>query len=110
MHRFTVRRRFKSLAPTKKKVLPFGKTFFLVVLASLKLNIPVTRPAPSTLPRVPVPVRRRVGQWDRDEIVRLYESGLSSRAVAQRVGIAKSSVLRILKEAGVEMRPRGVRY
>lgn len=91
----------------------------MVVLNHLNPNTACTGPAPSDrsffgssdpVETVPVQTRRRTKVKDRSEIVRLYESGLSSRAVAERVRIAKSSVLRILKEAGVEMRAPGVRY
>ncbi|WP_181435149.1 helix-turn-helix domain-containing protein [Curtobacterium sp. MCBD17_019] len=42
-----------------------------------------------------------------DEIVALYESGLSTRAVAERVGLGKTTVLRALGLAGITIRPRG---
>lgn len=43
-------------------------------------------------------------------MVQLYGSGMSSREVAEEVGVAKSTVLRVLQAAGVEVRPQGVRY
>ncbi|WP_425284605.1 helix-turn-helix domain-containing protein [Gordonia westfalica] len=46
----------------------------------------------------------------RGDVVRLYESGLTSREVAKETGVGKTTVLTILKQEGVEMRPRGVHY
>jgi hypothetical protein len=42
--------------------------------------------------------------------VALYERGESSREVAEGCGVAKSTVLKILRDEGVEVRPWGVRY
>ncbi len=42
--------------------------------------------------------------------VELYELGLSTRQVAEQVGIAKTTVLRVLKARGVMVRPQGVVY
>ncbi|PZE75331.1 helix-turn-helix domain-containing protein [Curtobacterium sp. MCBD17_019] len=53
------------------------------------------------------PTRSRVTRKQQDEIVALYESGLSTRAVAERVGVAKTTVLRVLGISGVASRPRG---
>jgi transposase-like protein len=44
------------------------------------------------------------------QTVELYERGLSARAVAAEVGIARTTVLRILKSRGVNVRPAGVVY
>lgn len=49
-------------------------------------------------------MKRRVRRSERREIVRLYESGLASLAVAERMSISKSCVLGILKAEGVNMR------
>lgn len=40
-------------------------------------------------------------------IVELYVEGLSSRLVAVELGVAKSTVLRVLKAAGVPSPPTG---
>lgn len=45
---------------------------------------------------------------DIERIVRLYKSGLSATAVAQQLGISKTTTLRYLKESGVQVR-RGKR-
>lgn len=45
----------------------------------------------------------------RREVVVLYTSGLSALDVAERAGLGKSTVLRILKDEGAQVRPRGVR-
>lgn len=47
---------------------------------------------------------------DRTRIVELYRTGMSSREVAAEVRLARSTVLRVLKEADVDVRPQGVRY
>jgi hypothetical protein len=43
-------------------------------------------------------------------IGRLYESGLSAVAVAEECSVSKSTVLRVLRREGVEVRAWGVRY
>jgi len=43
-------------------------------------------------------------------MVELYEGGMDSQAVADELGVAKSTVLRTLKVRGVEVRPWGVKY
>ena len=47
---------------------------------------------------------------DKAKIVELYESGLSAIEVAETVGVAKSTVLRVLDGEGVKMRPHSQRY
>ena len=42
--------------------------------------------------------------------MRLYQGGMASRAVAEEVGIGRTTVLNILKREGVELRPHGARY
>lgn len=54
--------------------------------------------------------RTRVTDQLRAEAVARYRQGGTSRAVAAELGIAKSTVLSILQQAGVAVRPRGVRY
>jgi DNA invertase Pin-like site-specific DNA recombinase len=79
----------------------------LVALANLNTNTPVKRGAPSDRSTQNRALRRRVLHRDRNEIVRLYQSGLSTRAVAREVGVSKTTVLSVLTGAGVKMRPRG---
>ena len=45
----------------------------------------------------------------RGEVVELYASSLSALAVADQFGIGKSTVLKILKQQGSPVRPRGRR-
>lgn len=47
---------------------------------------------------------------DKAKIVDLYESGFSAIEVAETVGVAKSTVLRVLDGEGVKKRPHGQRY
>lgn len=90
----------------------------MVALAAAIPNTPVTSErstgrSPARNPDLVVPSdpspsgRRRVTRKDQAEIVRLYESGLSCRIVAEQVGVSKAYVLKHLKAAGVQMRPRG---
>jgi hypothetical protein len=46
----------------------------------------------------------------RAEVIDRYARGESSADVADSCGIAKSTVLKILKAEGVEIRPWGKRY
>ncbi|WP_128645736.1 helix-turn-helix domain-containing protein [Rhodococcus sp. BS-15] len=57
----------------------------------------------------PTTFRSRVTKRKKSDVVELYASGLSALDVAERVGIGKSTVLKILKTEGVHVRPRGVR-
>ena len=50
------------------------------------------------------PLPRNKPRLDRDEIVRLYKSGLPQRVVASQLGCSKSSVSAVLKEMGVVCR------
>ncbi|WP_146082100.1 helix-turn-helix domain-containing protein [Rathayibacter sp. AY1A3] len=45
-----------------------------------------------------------------DRIIRLYAQGMSTREVAAQAAVVKSTVLRVLRDAGIEMRPRGGRH
>lgn len=78
----------------------------LVALSRLTLNTPVALPMPTDrpLPTKPRP-SSRVTRRMRGRIVELYEQGLSSRVVCVEVGVARSTVLRVLKEEGVKRRP-----
>ncbi|MBX4170297.1 helix-turn-helix domain-containing protein [Rhodococcus sp. DMU2021] len=42
--------------------------------------------------------------------MQLYERGLTGRAVAEEVGIGRTTVLKILRAEGAAVRPRGARY
>ena len=45
-----------------------------------------------------------------EEIERRYRAGEASRAVADGLGVSKSTVLKALRTRRVELRPIGVRY
>jgi DNA-binding CsgD family transcriptional regulator len=47
----------------------------------------------------------RQSRFDVDRCVALYRSGLSAAAIALKVGAGRTTVKRLLKQAGVEMRP-----
>lgn len=80
--------------------------FHLVVLAETKTNTRPLRDRPSVRSPRWVPKKRRLRQRDRDEIVRLYSSGMSSRAVAAEVGVGRTTVLDVLRAMGIALRPR----
>ena len=48
-----------------------------------------------------------VADGDADRAVRLYSAGASIAAVAQELRVAPTTVRRVLRKAGVELRPRG---
>lgn len=82
----------------------------MVVLTRTNLNTRFLREAPSARTVEPRPRRRhqaRVRDATKDEVVRLYRSGMSTRAVADATGIGKTTVLKVLKDRGVELAPRG---
>ena len=58
----------------------------------------------------PGPRRTRVTSALRAEVVDRYAKGESSAEVAESCGIAKSTVLRILRLEGAEIRPWSMRY
>ena len=64
----------------------------------------------SDRPRRTSRTRTRLNNRIRGEVVRLYEAGQSSRAVAAQAGIGKATVLKILADADVQMRPSHVTY
>ena len=76
-------------------------------LASINLNTPDIRAGSTDRVRESPEMRRRVTRAERAAIVRLYEAGLATRAVAERLVVSKTCVLKILKAEGVSMRPRG---
>lgn len=79
----------------------------MVVLARARSN--TLTPETGGTGRSPArrPARARITGAQRAQVVSLYESGLSTRAVAAKCDLAKTTVLQILVKAGVEMRPRG---
>ncbi|TWP34098.1 hypothetical protein [Leekyejoonella antrihumi] len=84
----------------------------MVALSALNFNTGDT-PLPPVTPPTPRPVahgRRRLREADKDEIISRYVSGEDALTVAEELGFAKSTVLRIVRQRGVEVRPWGVRY
>ncbi|PZE90782.1 hypothetical protein DEJ00_08475 [Curtobacterium sp. MCLR17_039] len=82
----------------------------MVVLAQVRTNtLTVASDSSRRKDDLPRPTRPRVTQEQQDEIVALYRSGLSTRAVAERAGVAKTTVLRALSLTNVGVRPRGGR-
>ena len=60
---------------------------------------------PSTTPQ-----RRRITVGLRADVVEAYESGQTSRRVAEELALGRTTVLKILKDAGVPVRPQGRKY
>jgi len=58
----------------------------------------------------PPRVRRRITDRLRAEVVAAYESGQTSRQVAEELDLGRTTVLKILKAAGVEVRAQGRKY
>jgi hypothetical protein len=61
---------------------------------------------------VPSPARqrRRITARLRAEVVEHYMAGMSCRRVAATLGLGRTTVLGILKTAGVDIRPQGQKY
>ena len=57
-----------------------------------------------------VPQRRRITHTLRAEVVAHYAAGMSCRRVAAALGLGRTTVLQILKAAGIEVRPQGRKY
>jgi len=60
--------------------------------------------------RSPVPQRRRITARLRTDVIEHYERGKSSRRVAASLGLGRTTVLEILKAAGVRIRSQGNQY
>lgn len=58
----------------------------------------------------PIRQRRRITASLRDAVVVAYESGQTSRQVAEELELGRTTVLKILKAAGVMVRPQGRKY
>ena len=54
--------------------------------------------------------RRRITARLRAAVVEAYESGQTSRQVAEGLAPGRTTVLKILKEADVTVRPQGRKY
>lgn len=99
----------------KKKVrisLSADPDFRLVVLAETKIITRASvfeasaRPARSR----PSPGRRRITESLRQQVIQHYARGnVGAQAVGDELGLAKSTVLRILKQADIDIRPQGHR-
>ncbi len=82
----------------------------MVVLVQTNSNTRSTLAPPSDRLKVrPAATRTRVNRKHRAKVVELYVSGMSAPAVSDDMGLGKATVLRILKESGVPIRPRGGR-
>lgn len=91
--------------------------FYLVALSQFCSNTSFTNvqddaEVTNGRPRVlsPVPQRRRITARLRVEVIEHYERGMSSRRVAATLGLGRTTVLEILKAAGITLRPRGRKY
>lgn len=80
---------------------------FVVVLAHAKTNTLTPLSGTTDRPPARLPGRARITGRQRERIVSLYESGLSTRTVAAECDLAKTTVLQVLIKAGISLRPRG---
>ncbi|VBA36271.1 hypothetical protein LAUMK191_01344 [Mycobacterium attenuatum] len=58
----------------------------------------------------PPPQRRRITTRLRADVVSTYASGKTTRQVAEELALGRTTVLKILKAAGVTVRPQGRKY
>ncbi len=90
----------------------------MVALRTLKLNHSTAGDQafeppsgqPNRFASPPGPRRARVTLELRLKAIKLYEAGKTSRGVAEDCGCSKATVLKILKDAGVVIRPTGAHY
>jgi hypothetical protein len=75
------------------------------VLSTVRSPDPDDEPASASQSR-----RTRVTPQLRAEVVRRYQAGDPSRVVAEELGIGKATVLKLIKQQGLSLRPVGVRY
>ena len=89
--------------------LPRGNP--VVLLAHVKINTVVTTDTASgrsdAQPTMLEPRRTRMTNRRITAIVTAYEAGKSSKQIASEMHIAKSTVLKVLRSRGVEIRPPG---
>ncbi len=70
-----------------------------------KPSVPSQEPPPRADP--PLPHRKRLPPEQVNELVRRYEDGTTLRVLAAELGVNRSVVGRVLRTAGVSLRPRG---
>jgi len=58
----------------------------------------------------PPPKRRRITAQLRADVVEAYGLGKTSQQVAEELALGRTTVLKILKAAGVTVRPQGRKY
>lgn len=78
------------------------------LLTGMQHEVSVTNEAPSFVS--PPRVRRRITDRLRADVVAAYESGQTSRRVAEELELGRTTVLKILKAASVTVRPQGPKY
>jgi DNA invertase Pin-like site-specific DNA recombinase len=79
----------------------------MVVLGQAKTNTlksDAFAPKPAMIRRYK---RQRITARRSDRVITLYVKGFSTREIAKQTEISRSTVLRILKDAAIAMRPRG---
>lgn len=85
---------------------------FTAVLAETKTITRTVAAEASARPVAPLKVvsRTRITNSLRQHVIERYQQGqMSAQGVGEEFNLAKSTVLRILKEAGVDIRPQGRR-
>jgi len=99
-----------------RKYSHFHESIFLVALGQFSPSNQIlegretTSVATSARLVSPPRQRRRLTARLRAAVVEAYEAGQTSRQVAEELGLGRSTVLGILKDAGVAVRPQGQKY
>lgn len=91
---------------------PRSPSLKLVVLAETKIITRSSGDAPSARAASSRPAtgRRRITESLRQQVIQCYtRENMGAQAVGDELGLAKSTVLRILKQGDIDIRPQGVR-
>jgi DNA invertase Pin-like site-specific DNA recombinase len=100
-----------KMAPEVAPLRPFSLVALERVCSNTLLTLAqddahvIERPSFVSPPRQ----RRRITAQLRTAVVEAYESGKTSRQVAEEWALGRATVLKILKAAGVTVRPQGRR-
>lgn len=79
----------------------------MVVLAQAKTNTLKPDPLVPNRDLIRSYTRTRITARLSDRVVELYAANIGTREVADRTGLSKTAVLRVLKTRNVDIRPRG---
>jgi DNA invertase Pin-like site-specific DNA recombinase len=97
-----------SLSPVREerpKAGPYSRR--KAVLAQAKTNTLKSDPLAPSQDLIRGYTRQRITVRMSARVAELYAGGASTRDVAAQTGVSRTTVLRILKDLGIGMRPRG---